>query len=419
MDRQLDEGFRKRRLAGRLLRGGVLALALLGVLLALPGWLRPSVRRAELRFGRIERGELEASLSASGTVVPAFERVLSSPIEARVVRVLKRPGAPVAAGEELLELDTSASALELSRLEDQIAKKSNEQEQLRLGLERRLVELDGQLQTRAAELELVEYRTAQTRKLQVDGLVAQDALKQAEAERKKARIELEQLQKTIPSEQRYTEAQIRGLALDLSILGKERDEARRQLELATTRSETAGVLTWIVPQEGATVRRGELLARVADLGSFRVEASVSDIHSTRLAPGQAARALIDGKPLPGRVASVDPTIENGAVKFTIALDESGSALLRNNLRVDVDVVTDRKSGVLLVRRGAFQRSGSIAQVFLVQGDMLLRRGVQLGLSGRDRDEVIDGLEEGDEVVLSDMNSYQHLEKLRLEQEEVR
>ncbi len=109
------------------------------------------------------------------------------------------------------------------------------------------------------------------------------------------------------------------------MLRRDREQARRQLELATTRSSTAGVLTWVVPREGSTVARGEVIARIADLDAFRVEAQISDVHSSRLRAGQAVRVRAAGQPLAGRLAQIDPTIESGAIKFTVDLAEPRNA----------------------------------------------------------------------------------------------
>src|SRR5262245_28390492 len=123
MDRELDAGY-KRGLRARRIGVAAAGVGLLALLLvALPGWLRPSLKRSEIRTARVDRGTVEGAVEASGTVVPAFARALSSPIEARVVRVLKRPGARVRQGEAIVELDTSATRLDLSRLEDRLAQK--------------------------------------------------------------------------------------------------------------------------------------------------------------------------------------------------------------------------------------------------------------------------------------------------------
>jgi len=411
MDQELDASYRYRRLGRR----AAWILGIVGlcgvVLVLLPGWLRPAVAREQIRTGKVDRGPIEGIVEASGTVIPAFEGVLSSPVEARVEKILKRPGEVVTAGDEILKLDTSASRLDLEKIQDQLAKKANEQQQLRLSLEKSLNDLRGQIERQKLDAEVLSYRADQNRKLLADGLVSEQNFKASEVEAKKANIELAQLQASVEGARRSTAAQLQGVELDLATLRKERDDALRLLVLATTRSDRSGVLTWVVPQEGATVQRGSVIARIADLDSFRVEGTVSDIHSSSLHAGQLVRVMLDGKPLTGRLSSIDPTIENGTVKFKVDLDEARHPKLRNNLRVDVLVVTDSRANTLRVPKGPFAQGGTTERVFVVQGDHAVRRDARFGLSGYDFYEVLDGLDQGDEVILSDMKDYERLERV--------
>ncbi|HEX3531536.1 MAG TPA: HlyD family efflux transporter periplasmic adaptor subunit [Thermoanaerobaculia bacterium] len=413
MDRVLDESFRRGVLRRRVAWGvGGVALVV-AVLLFLPGWLRPSIAREQVRTGKVDRGPIEGIVEASGQVIPAFEGVLSSPVEARVEKILKRPGEVVKAGEEILRIDTSASRIALEKLEDELRKKANEQAQLRISLEKNLTTLRGKIESQKLDVQALQYRLEQNRKLRADGLVSEQLLQASEVEAKKARIELEQLEGQSKNEHRSTDAQLAGLDLDLATLRRDRDEAKRQLELATTRSDRSGVLTWVVPQEGTTVRRGDVIARIADLDSFRVEATVSDVHSSALRTGEPVRVMVDGVPLSGRLAQVYPTIENGTVKFTADLDDKRNRKLRNNLSVDVLVVTDSRANALRVPKGPYAQGGAAVPVFVIQGDHATRRTVRFGISGYEHFEVLEGLAEGDEVILSDMRDYVHLSRVNL------
>jgi HlyD family secretion protein len=413
MDRELEASYRYRRL-GRRAAVGIGGVGLfLAVLLLLPGWLRPSVAREQVRTGTVDRGPVEGVVEATGTVVPAFEGVISSPVEARVEKVLKRPGDIVRAGDEILSLDTATARLDLGKIEDQLARKANEQEQLRINLEKSLNDLRGQIETQKLDAEAAAYRAEQNRKLRSDGLVSEASFKASETEAKKAQIQLAQLQASVQGARRSTASQLQGVELDLATLRKEREDALRLLERATTRSDRSGVLTWVVPQEGVMIRRGDVIARIADLDSFRVEATVSDIHSSSLHPGQTVRVKLDDQTLDGRLASIDPTIENGAVKFKVDLADARNPRLRSALRLDVLVVTDARASAVRVPKGPFAQGGTTENVFVVQGDHAVRRPVHIGLTGYDFYEVLDGLAPGEVVILSDMKDYQHLERVNL------
>ncbi|HEX6200275.1 MAG TPA: HlyD family efflux transporter periplasmic adaptor subunit [Thermoanaerobaculia bacterium] len=415
MDRELGSGYRRGRLVRRVgIAAGLLALGTV-VFVALPGWLRPSIDRERLRTGFVDRGPVEGVIEASGTVVPAFEKVLSSPVEARVDRILVRPGATVAPGDEILALDTAASRLELDRLDDLVAQKESEREELRLGLEEELASLSSRIESGRLDAEILRYRLEQEEKLHAEGLLAEEALREAEVAAEKAAIELRQLEESLERTRRTHAARLRGLELDLDILRGERDASRRELELAGARADRAGVLTWVIPEEGATVQRGEVLARIADLDSFRVEATVSDIHASRLAEGQPVRVLLDGEPVGGRLEGVHPTIQNGVVRFDVSLEEPAHPKLRNNLRVDVLVVTGHRANALRLPRASFAGGGAVSPVFVIEGGQAQKRPARLGLVGYEHVEVLDGLQAGQEVILSDMSDYLHLDEIQIDE----
>jgi HlyD family secretion protein len=157
-----------------------------------------------------------------------------------------------------------------------------------------------------------------------------------------------------------------------------------------------------------------VVARIADLSSFRVVATISDVHVAKLSAGMPARVRLDDSTLvDGTIAGIDPRIENGTARFYVDLAQPSHAKLRNNLRVDVFVVTGRRNGALRVRRGALGQ-GEREEVFVVRGDELVRVPAQWGLAGEETIEVTGGLREGDEVVISNMNDYAGVKKLRLE-----
>jgi len=352
-------------------------------------------------------------LDAAGVVVPAAERSITSPVETRVLRVLKRAGDTVRVGDPIVELDTAASRLDLARLEDRIAQKAAESRRLELALAGELANLDARAESRRLDAQALAHRVAQREKLRADGLVSDEALEEARVEAEKARIEVRQLEGAAANAERSAAAQVEGVALDVRILEKETTEARRQLELATARADMAGIVTWVVTQEGTTVRAGEAVARVARLDAFRVEATISDVHASRLTAGMPVRIAVGDRRFDGAVAAVLPAIEGGAAKFRVDFADPSDAALRQNLRVDVHVVTDRRESVLSVPRGPFATGGAVQPVFVVDAGHLIRRPVRMGLSGYERVEILEGLTDGDVIVLSDMQNFAHLESVRL------
>lgn len=415
MDREIAQEVRTRRTLRRGVTAAVALAAVVFLVAATVQYLKPSVRRGEIQTARVERGSVDEVLQASGTVIPDTESVISSPIEARVLRIGRRAGDRLKKGDEILTLDTSGSHLDLERLKDQVAQKESEVAQAKLKSEETLAALAALIEQKKLDVEIYQFKADQNHKLAQSGLVASQEDLSAAATAKKGDIEMRQLTEGLARARRTGAAEIAVRETELRTLRNERDESIRQLELAMARSDRDGVLTWVPADVGALVHRGDVLARLADLSSFRVMGTIADVHASKLAAGMPVRVRIDDNTeLEGTIASVEPRIENGVAKFYVALDAAGrsDAKLRNNLRVDVFAIVGRHSGVLRVHRGALL-DGEHDSVFVVRGDRAVRVPIRFGLIGEENVEILSGLAQGDEVVVSNASDYSGVRELRL------
>jgi HlyD family secretion protein len=414
MDRELDVSYRRKLILKRV----SLALALTSVAGAAfyfgPRLLQPSLARTRIRTALVEAGPLEAAIMATGTVVPEFEQVLSSAVNARVIRILKRPGAVLAKGEPILELDLNESKLAIEKLNQQLELKQNQQTKARLDLESTLIDLQSRWEIKQLEYKSAQSATLRYRTLRDEGLLSVERLREVELIEEKTRYEVKQLDDAKRNAEQSTTTQLEGLALEMKTLQQERAEAARQLELATTKADRHGVLTWVVNEEGATVQKGAVLARLADLSSFRIEASVSDVHASRLSAGLPVKIKInDTATLDGSVTSINPTVTNGVITLIVNLEDKTNAQLRSNLRVDVFIATEHKDRVLRIRKGPFASGEGLRDVFVIRGDTAVKTQARLGLVGADHYEVVQGLLAGDEVIISDMTDYLHVKEVKL------
>ena len=371
MDREIPVTERRARLTKRV-AAVVIALAAISFSFAATvEWLRPSVKRRDIQTGRVERGTVDATLQASGTIVPAGEQVVSSPVEARVLRIVRHAGDRVRPGDELVSLDTSATRLDVDRLADQVTQKESEVSRLQVKLEDTLATLRGDIEQKSLDADILRFKAEQNEKLHKEGLVAAQEDLAASTAAKKAQLEITRLREALVRAQRSGQSEIDAAANSLRIMRKERDESQRQLQLAMMHADRDGVLTWIVADAGSMIRKGDVVARIADLSSYRVDAMISDLHASRIGPGMPVA-----------------------------------------VRVDVFAITGRRDNVLRVRRGALG-AGEIERVFVVRDNALVRVPVRWGLAGTDYIEPIDGLREGDVVVISNMSDYEGVDRLRL------
>ncbi|MEW6369090.1 MAG: HlyD family efflux transporter periplasmic adaptor subunit [Acidobacteriota bacterium] len=413
MDRVVSPGKRRRRIIRASLVAASLVAAAVTALAFLSGLIGTGLARDRVRTARVDTGPIEASISTSGVVEPEFEHVVTSPVDTRVLRIVKRPGEQVRAGDVFVELDISQVRLDLEKLDQQVQLKLNQLARARLDLDEALITLERQLEIKKLELEAQRTNTGRMRSLLQEGLVAQTVVDQAVVEEKKTAVEQEQLEQTIANARASTQAELAGLDMEMAILRKERDEARRQLDLASTVSDRDGVLTWALQEEGAAVRSGDVIARIADLTRFRIRADVSYVHSAKLAQGLPVIIRINETQLTGTTRQILPTITNGIISVLVGLDEPAHVLLKPNLRVEVEIVVARKSRGLRLKRGPGVDSEGRREMFVVHGDRAVKTPVELGVAGYDHCEVISGLSEGDEVIISDMASYMDRKEIAL------
>ena len=266
---------------------------------------------------------------------------------------------------------------------------------------------------KALQLASLQSQLARDRQLFAQGLLSQELLKKSELAVTQAEIERRQIERARDNAKVATGTEVEGLALEMAKLRSAEVQARRTLDLASPRADRDGVLTWALTQEGVAIRKGDVIARVADLRSFRVDATVSDVHASRVAPGLPVVVKINDQTLDGTVTTVLPTIQNGAMTVQVALANPSSPLLRSNLRVDVFVVTDRKPRAIRLRRGPFASGSGRQTVFVIRGDRAVQTPVELGLASFDQVEVVRGLQPGEEAIISDMSDYARLKEVRI------
>ena len=413
MDRDLDpRDIRTRQRRRLLLTVVVLVVAAIAGSI-LKSWIRPSVRSSRIQTAVVDRGMVEAATLCSGTVVPATEQVIPSPFSSRVVEVYEEPGATVAAGQPLLTLDDDDVASQIARLEDEIDLLENHRLELQLELEATLEELEGQLEIKQERLVFLETKTAQQRALRDLGLATIHELHQAELDERIAGIELRQLGEAAQRARSSTANRIEGIDIERSLLLRNLQEQKAKLSSATVRADRGGVLTWITPEVGATIAGGTEVARVADLSRFQVEASASDLHVSRFAVGSAVRVVVDGRTLTGHISSIPPAIDHGIMTLKIDLDEPDHPALRANRRVDVHVITATRSDTLRITKGPFCNGPGEQEVFVIRDGEARRARATIGVAGIDHYELLAGLGEGDTVIISNMEDYLHLERIRV------
>ena len=414
MDREIPKEVRDKERKKKFIKYGAIGVAAVVCIAVLISFMRSSVNRKDLVFSVVANGTIEVSVSASGKVVPAFEEIINSPINTRIVEVYRKGGDSVDVGTPILKLDLQSTETEYKKLLDEEQMKRYQLEQLKVNNNTYLSDLSMQVKISAMKLNRMEVELRNERYLDSLGSGTTDKVRQAELNFNTGKLELEQLRQQYANESKVKEADLKVKELEFNIFSKSLAEMKRTLDDAQIRSPRKAILTYINNQVGAQVAEGSQVAIISDLSHFKVEGEIADTYGDRVAAGGRAIVKIGNEKLEGTVSSVTPLSKNGVISFIVQLNEDNNKRLRSGLKTDVYVMNAVKEGVLRLANASYYVGRGEYELFVQDSkDEIVKRKVQLGDSNFEYVEVVSGLKPGDKVVVSDMSSYKNKNKLKL------
>ena len=376
--------------------------------------MRTGVKTKDLVLSTVDKGTIEVSVSASGKVVPAFEEIINSPINTRIVEIYKKGGDSVDVGTPILKLDLQSVETDYKKLLDEEQMRSYKLDQLRVNNQTKLNDLSMKIKVSAMQLNRKKVELRNEQYLDSLGSGTTDKVRQAELSYNVAQLEYEQLKQQYDNEKEVLAAEYKVQELDFSIFRKGLAEMKRTLDDAQVRSPRKAILTYINNQIGAQVSQGSQLAVISDLSHFKVEGEIADTYGDRVAAGGKAIVKIGSDKLEGTVSSVTPLSKNGVISFTVQLNEDNNRRLRSGLKTDVYVMNAVKEDVMRIANASYYVGRGEYDLFVRDSDKeIVKRKVQLGDSNFEFVEVISGLQPGDQVVVSDMSQYKNKNKLKL------
>ncbi|HEV3224274.1 MAG TPA: HlyD family efflux transporter periplasmic adaptor subunit [Puia sp.] len=374
---------------------------------------KSSINKSAITTAVVEKGNIENTINASGEVLPEFEETITSPITASIQKVIKDAGSKVLAGESILTLDKTASQTEYKKLKFQLEEKRNDIKKLKLQLDKSFYEIKSNNDIKQLKINSLIADVENAKRLLNAGGGTRESVEQAELNLKVARLEKQQLENEIKSKQQTMEVEMKEAEIAADIQENDQKELERKLQLANVVAGRSGVVTWVNKNIGSTIREGESLVRIADLGSFKVKGSLSDNYIDQLFHGMTAIIRINETKMRGKVANIYPSVQNGIVSFEIALDELNNKLFRPNMKVDVFLVTSTHNNVLRVSNGATFKGSSIQDVFVLNNGKAERRTVHIGMSNFDFVEIKDNLKPGDVIITSDMSEFKNAKEITI------
>lgn len=407
MDRELTpkerNSARRRKYLPYIIGGTALTAGLITLLIA----SRQSVDREDLLITTVDSGTIETSVTGSGSIVPAFEEIINSPINSRIIEVYCKAGDSVDIGTPLLRLDLQSTETELNKLKDQIQMKNYELEQQKVNNNTRVSDLAMQVKVKEMTVNRLEAELRNERYLDSLGSGTGDRVRQAELAYNTGKLELEQMRQQLANERKVTDAGLSVKNLDINIARKNLGEMSRTLDDAQIKAPRKATLTFINDQIGQKVSEGEKIAIISDLSHFKVDGEIADAYGDRIRVGSKAVVRIGrNERMDGIVSNITPLSRNGVISFSVRLDDDADSRLRSGLKTDVYIMCNVMEDVRRLKNGSFYTGPGSYELFVFNGDdKLERRSVRLGDSNFEFVEVVDGLNDGDRVVVSDMKRF--------------
>ncbi|QNK63234.1 HlyD family efflux transporter periplasmic adaptor subunit [Pedobacter sp. PAMC26386] len=375
--------------------------------------VEPSVKRGAFTTSVAENGVIEATVPASGIITPEYEVTISSPVHAKIEQVLFNAGEKVLAGQSVLRLNKESSLLAFEKLNEEQHVNRNKINQLFLGLQKILNELKTQYSIKQMKISSLETALSHEQSLLNIGGSTDENVKQARLTLNVAQLELTQIKNQIENQKAMMQADLKSLGYEINIREKDIKGVSDKLKNASISSPRNGVITWVNNKIGAEVNEGEEIVRVADLSSFKADASISDTYADEVKAGRMAIIRINKTDLRGNISNVQPAVENGTVKFSINLNNKSSKLLRSNLKVDVFVITSYKEHTIRVKNGAAFNGSQEQKLFVLEGENAVSRKVKIGESNSDYVEILSGIKARETVITSEMQDFIHLSKVKI------
>lgn len=397
--------------------GGAIALVLLVATAALArmGPTGPRLDGASVWTDTVKRGTMLREVRGPGTLVSEQVRWISAVTAGRVEQILVQPGMTVTPGTPLLVLsnaDVQRDALEAQR---QLVGAEAERSTLSATLENQRLSQEASVATVRAEQREAARQAAANRELAERGLISRMDLERSEdrAEELASRLRVE--------EQRLRflgQSMRQQLAAQQSQIDRLRGLAEFQngyVASMRVMAGTDGVLRELPLQEGQWVTPGSPLAVVVRPGRLKAQLRIPETQARDLVLGQVARIDTRNGIVAGRVARIDPAVQQGSVTVDVALEGELPKGARPDLSVDGVIEIERIPDVLYVDRPAYGQAGGTLGMFRVEPDgrTAARTNVRLGRSSVNTVEVLSGLREGDVVILSDMTAWDQAQRVRL------
>jgi HlyD family secretion protein len=400
----------------RILTAVLVLIAAAGVTLGLSRMrpAAPSVDRATVWIDTVKRGEMLRQVRGIGTLVPEEVRWIPATSDGVIEERRVRAGDVVKPDTILLIMSNPDVRQRSTDAELQLKGAEADLASLRATLQNEILNQEAMEANTEAEYNKAKLDYEANLELAKDGLIADVILRKSQVTAQELASKTETEKKKIEGIAKSVEARIGAQQARVDQLRVVYELRRKQLEELNVRAGVAGVVQQVPVEAGMRVAPGTILAKVAEPGRLKAELQIAETQVKDVIPGQVASIDTRNGIIPGQVIRIDPAAVNGTVKVDVQLNGEYPRGARPDLSVDGTIDIERLANVLYVGRPAYGQAESTVGIFkLMQNGEANRIQVKLGRSSVNQIEILEGLRESDQVILSDMSTWDSYDRVRL------
>ncbi len=375
----------------------------------------PTLDRSTAVIETVKRGEMIRDVRGNGTLVPEVTRWVPAPADGRVEKILLQAGVTVDPSTVIVEMSNPQMEQQATDADFQVKAAEADEENLK-------VKLESDTMTQKAAVATINAQYSQA-KLQLDadevlakqGLVADLVLKISRVNVQDLANRLKVEQERLAVSSKSVKAQLNATTSRLQQLRALAKLKRDQVDALKVRAGTAGVLQIVSVQVGQQVTTGLNIARVADPASLKAVLRVPETQIKDMRVGNPVTVDTRNGLIQGQVSRIDPAAREGTFEIDVSLNGPLPASARPDLSVDGTIELERLKDVLKVGRPAFGQAQQTIGMFVLtpDGTEAERRTVKLGRNSVSTIEILEGLREGEQVIISDTSALDSYNRIRI------
>jgi HlyD family secretion protein len=402
MDRPVSKEHKRKLLIRQLSIVSLVILVPFVIIVFIKNAFIPGVSLSKVSTAVPDSGKIQITVQGSGTIIPSYEEIITSPFRSSIVKLIKKPGEKVFPKDTLLILNNKLAENDLNMLKNEADLQNIRIDKLKIELQQLKEDFEFSRKIKAIKVEnsRLAYEAEVTLN-KMGGSPAYD-VKKAKTTWDIEILENDQALYNFNNQVNAKNNGIRELETEISIQRNKIVKAKDLVDQAYVKAPFQGDLSWVIDQPGASVSEGQQIARVADFSSYKLKGSVSNSWAGKIIAGQRVDIRNQGRDLNGTIENIMPAVSQGMMECLIRIDSGDISNLRPAQQLEIRVIISNKNKVLRIPNGTYYKDRGYKEMYVINGNKAYRRKILLGDANFDYVEVLEGVKPGEKVILTDI-----------------